>query len=167
MCPSPRFDSILDRLPDVSSLQRQVHPFCPRRWPWSVGPMRRPPPRITMAFLPHPDPLSTSWPVEVNTLSSNAVDKWQTYLPFRKRVVTFCPQRWPGSVCVDHRHELLRLSRPIQALRPSAIPNSMQALGRCSPKSCKVVAVLSFQLSKFFNSRVTCWKEEGYMCDGP
>ena len=64
-------------------------------------------------------------------------------------------------------HELVRLSRPIQALRPSAIPNSMQALGLCSPKSCKVVAVFLFQLSKVFNSRVTCWKEEDYMCDGP
>ena len=57
LCPSPRFNSILDRLPDLSS-QSRVHPFCPRRW--------------------------------------------------------------PGSVCVDHRHELQRFSRPIQALRPLA-----------------------------------------------
>ena len=82
MYPSPRFYSILERLPDLSPLQRRFHPFCPRRW--------------------------------------------------------------PGSVCVDrhhHHHELLRLSCPIQALRPPATPNSMQALGRCSPENCKVVAV--------------------------
>ena len=36
MSPSPRFDSILDRLPDLSSLQSRVCPFCSRRWPGSV-----------------------------------------------------------------------------------------------------------------------------------
>ena len=34
--PSPRFDSILDRLPDLSTLQSRVCPFCSRRWPGSV-----------------------------------------------------------------------------------------------------------------------------------
>ena len=83
ICPSPRFDSILGRLPDLSSLQSRVCPFCSRRW--------------------------------------------------------------PGSVCVDHRHELLRIPRPIRALRPLVIPNSMQALGRCSPKSRIVVVVFHIQ----------------------
>ena len=58
MCLLPRFDSILDRLPDLSSLQSRVYPFC--------------------------------------------------------------SQRWPGSVCIDHHRELLRFSRPVQALRPPA-----------------------------------------------
>ena len=160
MCPSLRFNSILNRLPDLSSLQRRVKPFCPRRWPGSVCVGHRHEllrlSRTIHTLRPPADKF-------VNTPSSNAVDNFHTYLPFRKQVVSSCPRRWPGSVCVDHRHELLGLCRPMQAFRPPPIPNSMQALGRCSPKNCTVVAVFLLQLSKFFNSRVTCWKKEGYV----
>ena len=36
LCPSPGPNSILDRLPDLSSLQWRGDPFCSRRWPGSV-----------------------------------------------------------------------------------------------------------------------------------